>query len=111
MMAGTIFVAPNRTWAVASWAFHWVAEYLADHVEDKEATDYLREVIDSNMGLLSLKEDTGDFSPPVRQQILNLLQHELVPDAERRLPTENFDREGALNLLRQLADLAREASG
>lgn len=110
MMAGTIFVAPNRTWPAASWAFHWVAEYLADNLTDKDAIDYLREVVDTNMGLLSLKEDGGDFTPRARHQILNLLRNNLVPDAEQRLPTENFDREGALELLQQLADMARDAS-
>jgi len=109
-MAGTIFMAPNRTWPVASWAFHWVAEFLADNVEDKEAVDYLREVIDSNIGILSLMEEGGDFNASARRQILDLLQNKLVPDAERRLPSENFDRTGGLEVLQELSDMACEIS-
>jgi hypothetical protein len=39
MMSGIIFVAPNEHGPVASWAFHWVAEFLADNLEDLEAVD------------------------------------------------------------------------
>lgn len=39
---------------------------------------------------------------------MGLLANELVPDAERRLPAENFDREAGLEVLQQLARMARE---
>jgi hypothetical protein len=108
-VAGTIFLDSRRSWPVASWAFRWVAEFLADRIEDEQAVDYLRRVIDSNMGILGL-EESGDFSPAVRRQILHLLREDLVPDARVRLPSENFDREAALEILGQLANMAREVS-
>jgi hypothetical protein len=52
----------------------------------------------------------ADFPEPTRTTILRLLATELVPDARNRLPTEDFDRDGALRVLQQLADMAREAS-
>lgn len=80
-MAGTVAITRDDLWSVAYWAFHWVVEYLIDHVDDADIVSRLREIEDNNLGWVGL----DDFSVEQRQKILPILQHEIVPDAERRL--------------------------
>jgi hypothetical protein len=106
MMAGDIFLARDRHWTTASWAFRWAAEFLAASVNDDAIVARLRVIVDNNLNVI----DLDDFQPAERARILDLLQNKLLPDAERRLPTDDFDREGALEILKKLSDMAREVS-
>jgi len=105
-MAGDIFLTKDRHWATASWAFRWAAEFLAANVNDDAVVARLRVIVDNNLNII----DLDDFEPNERARILELLRNKLLPDAESRLPTEDFDREGALEILKELSDMARDVS-
>jgi hypothetical protein len=102
-VAGTVAITRDDLWSVAYWAFHWVVDYLIDHVGDADIVSRLREIEDNNLGWVGL----DDFSVEQRQKILPILQHEIVPDAERRLVPQDPDRERAISVIRELADMAR----
>ncbi|HEV8558309.1 MAG TPA: hypothetical protein VGR06_18210 [Actinophytocola sp.] len=107
MMAGDIFVSKDRHWAASSWNFYWAAEFLVNNVEDDKAAAWIREVIDEHIMIIDLD---GDFTPPARRLILRLLRDKLIPDAEKRFSPDDPERGGALKILRELADLAREVA-
>lgn len=102
-MAGTIAITRDDRWSVASWAFHWVVQHLIDHVDDGDAVSRLREIEEHNLGWVGL----DDFSVEQRQKILHILQREIVPEAEQRLLPQDLDRERAISVIRELADMAR----
>ncbi len=102
-MAGTIAVTRDVRWSVASWAFHWVVQYLVNHVDDEDVVSRLQEIEENNLGWVGL----DDFSAEQRQKILHILRQEIVPDAEQRLVLEDPDREHAINIIRELAEMAR----
>lgn len=104
-MAGDIFVSKDQHWTVASWAFYWAAEFLISNLDDEEAVAWIKEVVDEHIMVLNLD---ADFSKDARKTILSLLANELVPDAAKRLPTDDFDREAGLETLQQLAGMARD---
>lgn len=102
-VAGTIAITRDDRWSVASWAFHWVVQYLIDHIDDADAVRRLREIEEYNLGWVGL----DDFSEQQRRKILHLLQQEIVPDAEQRLLPQDPARERAISTIRELADMAR----
>lgn len=101
-MAGTVAITRDDRWSVPSWAFHWVVEYLIDHVDDADVVNRLQEIEELNLGWLGL----DDFSGEQRQKILHILQEEIVQDAEQRLLPQDLDREHAISVMRELAEMA-----
>ena len=102
-VAGTIAITQDDRWSVASWAFHWVIQYLIDHVDDADAVRRLREIEEYNLGWVGL----DDFSEQQRRKILHFLQQEIVSEAEQRLLPQDVARERAISIIRDLADMAR----
>ncbi|HVK23644.1 MAG TPA: hypothetical protein VM677_20005 [Actinokineospora sp.] len=103
-MSGDIWITKQLRWPVNNSLYHWVLEYLIDHVvTDADALAELEEIRDDNIGIVV----ADDFTQPVRATIVTALRDDLVPDAEKRLP-ELTGREGFLDALRRLADLAAE---
>jgi len=101
-MSGTIAVTFDDRWSTASWAYHWVLDYLIEHVADPEVTAQLREIDENNLGWVGLY----DFPEPTRSEMLGILADEIVPDAEQRLLPGKPERQGALDILREVQALA-----
>lgn len=101
-MAGTIAVTKDDRWSTASWAYHWVLDYLIEHVTDSAVTSQLREIDEYNLGWVGLY----DFAEPTRSEMVRMLADEIIPDAEKRLLPGKSEREGALDILRELQALA-----
>jgi hypothetical protein len=102
-MAGAVFVTQDLIWTASSSGLHWVGEFLFDHLEDPQAREYVREILDNNIGSLAL----DDFSPTARHQVLNLLRDELVDDARERLSPDPIRRQNYLEALQELEEMAR----
>jgi hypothetical protein len=99
---GTIEVQRNVRWSCAGWLFRWVLETLAAVVPASETSAKLREVIDENLGWLAL----DDLPLPERTKLRESIYSDLLAQAEDYLPADYEGREGALNLVRELAQLA-----
>lgn len=103
-MAGTIAITNTETWSVNSSAYHWVLDYLIEHVTNPDVKRQLQEIDDNNLGWVGLT----DFAEPHRSEMLHMLADQIVPDAERRLFPGNPDREKSIDVFRELRDLARQ---
>lgn len=103
-MGGIIALSPDTRWSVASWLYEWVARFIVQHVDDPGVAAKLQEVIDENLGWVEIPELPSE----VRRTILEKLRNELVPAAESQLPATLPDRQGTLELIRKLAELACE---
>lgn len=82
-------------------------EFLIKSIDDPAARNELLEIQDNNLGLV----DVADFDGDVQRQVLRLLRDDLVPDARQHLRPDIGDREGYLQVLQQLSDMARTAIG
>ena len=102
-MAGTIAITREDRWSVSNWAYHWVLDFLIRCVTDPELAAALIEINDLNLGWIEF----ADFDKSQREELLDLLVYELVPDAEALLVPENVDREEWINVLRPLQEIAR----
>ena len=102
-MAGTIAITRADRWSVSNWAYHWVLDFLIRRVTDPKLAATLSEIDDLNLGWVQLV----DFDKPQREELLDLLANELVPDAEARLVPENANREEWIDVIRPLQEIAR----
>ena len=93
----------DARWSAANWLFDWTVEFLAKDIDDSAAAARLREIIDDNVGWLNL----GDLSPDTRARLLRRMQTELVETADKTLPATLASRTAVLDLLRELAQLAK----
>lgn len=106
-MAGLIEI-DDEGWSVSSWLFRWVVTRVADNARvDRLVEMKLREIVDANLGGLSLNE-VDDLD---RLIILNWLADHLVGDAEKHLPMDMVQRDQALRYLEELAQVARDSRG
>lgn len=103
-MAGTIAITNTEAWSVNSSAYHWVLDYLIEHVTDTEVKQQLQEIDEVNLGWVGL----ADFPEPHRSEMLRMPADEIVPDAERRLFLGKPDREKSIDVFRELQALARQ---
>lgn len=103
-MAGTIAITNTKVWSVNSSAYHWVLDYLIEHITDPDIKRQLQEIDENNLGWL----DLGDFAEPHRSEILLMLTDQIVPDAERRIFPGKPDREKSIDVFRELQALARQ---
>src|SRR4051794_10616309 len=99
MMAGTVSLRDGKRWSAAGWLFDWVVQFLADNVEEPGLRSELRQIVDENLGWLGL----GDFGGDAERAMRELLRHRLVPAAEAAFAQDMGGREGAIELLRELA--------
>jgi hypothetical protein len=100
-MSGTIAIAPDVRWSAASWLFDWTLEFLAKDIGDATAAAHLREIVDDNIGWLSL----DDLSAEARTSLLRRIKTELVDTADKTLPAGLENRRAVLDLLRELVGL------
>jgi hypothetical protein len=102
-VAGTIAITSEDRWSVSSWAYHWVLDFLIHRVTDAKLAAALREIDDLNLGWVGL----DDFDKSQREELLDLLANELVPDAEIRLVPEKANRDEWIDVIRPLQEIAR----
>jgi hypothetical protein len=101
-MSGTIAVTPDKRWSAAGWLFDWTLEALARDLSDEAARQHLREILDNNLGWLSL----DDLPPAARAEALSKITTSLVQEADASLPGSVANRPAVLDLLRELARTA-----
>ncbi len=102
-MAGTIAITRDVRWSVSNWAYHWVLDFLIHRVTDPKLAAALHEIDDLNLGWVEL----DDFDESQRDELLDLLANELVPDAEARLVPEKANRDEWIDVIRPLKEIAR----
>src|SRR5262245_62129606 len=100
-MAALISLGPDLDWQASGGLFDWTLEFLIERLNNAEATDRLREIVDNNLGSLWL----SDLPPQVGQVALHLLADQLVPLGERTMPDNDY-KDQAISQLRGLATLA-----
>jgi hypothetical protein len=106
-MAGDVWLSAKDRWSANSSLYHWVLEFWISSLNDPVVVDALQEIRDVNIGLVNLE----DFDPKVQHQMRELLRDNLVKDAQMRLRADLPDRQGFIEALQELADLARTAAG
>jgi hypothetical protein len=102
-MSGTIALSPDTRWSAAGWLFDWIVRFLVQQVGDPGVSANLQEVIDENLGWV----DVAALPTGARRTIVEKLEHELVPAAERELPPTLPERQRVLDHIRELSELAR----
>lgn len=105
-MAGDVWLSKQAHWATNSSLYHWVLDFLISGVDDPTTVADLEEIRDANLGLVDLE----DFDPIVQRRMLELLRQNLVPDAQSRLRKDMPDREGFIEGLEELANMAQETN-
>lgn len=96
---------PSSPWA-GIWIaedielIEWVLEYLAPRMRDPAAADWLRTVVDDNLGSVWIP----DLSPDARDEIFGLLRGGLLEAAERELP-DGPGKAATMDQLRELVGL------
>jgi hypothetical protein len=101
-MSGTIVFAEGTDWTASSGIFNWAIDYLARTVDDEPTREALRVIDEQNFRWLNL----ADLSETGRREVLSKLADGIVTYSEEKLP-ETARREGALAMVRELAELAR----
>ncbi|MGQ0837132.1 hypothetical protein [Actinokineospora sp.] len=102
MMAGDIWITRETRWAANSSLYHWVLDFLIDHLDDPATVAGLEEIRDNNLGLVCAE----DFPSPARVDLISVIRDQLVSDAETRLPGNMAERDEFITELRRLAHLA-----
>ena len=95
MMAALIMVREGRDWQSSNALFDWILEFLIPRVTDEKTADWLRTIVDENLGSLWIP----DLPPETQEEIHTLLQGDLIRAAEHDLPP------AALDELRELVAL------
>src|SRR5690242_14772691 len=96
MMAALIMVREGRDWQSSNALFDWTLEYLIPRVTDEKTADWLRTIVDENLGSLWIP----DLPPEAQEEICTLLRAGLLGTAARELPDD-----AAVDQLRELVDL------
>jgi hypothetical protein len=95
MMAALIMVRDGRDWQCSGALFDWTLEYLIDRVSDEKTAEWLRTVVDENLGNLWIP----DLSTEAQGEIHDAIRGDLIAAAERELP------DAAVDQLRELVAL------
>jgi len=100
-MAGTVSLSSDVRWSAASWLFDWVLKTLALSIEDRELAASLIEIVDENLGWLSL----DDLSEEERAKIKQVAQKTLMKTAEQEFPKTMANRAQVIEHVRELIDM------
>jgi hypothetical protein len=100
-MSGTISLSSDARWSAASWLFDWVLRTLARNIKDAELSAFFTGLIGENIGWLSFDE----LTPHQQAEVRLAIRDSLIGTAEREFPEAMAGREGALGLLRDLANV------
>jgi len=104
-MAALILVKPDVDWQASSGLFDFAVEFLIPRMSDRAAADWMRTVVDNNLGSLWLTE----FSAQTQREVFELWRAGLLEAAERSIP-DSPGRASALAKLQELVDLTADAS-
>ena len=99
-MAALIVVRPGADWQSSGGLFDWTLEFLIPKLSDRKTAEWLRSVVDNNVGSIGIHE----FPRETQEEIVTLLRTALVPAAERELP-EGPAKAAAIDRLHELVDL------
>jgi hypothetical protein len=105
-MAGLIALRPGVDWTASGGLFDWTLEFLIARLRDEEAVDWLRQVVENNLGSVWI----GEFDLATQDEIVTHLRSELLAAAERELP-EGSHKPEALRSLQSLVDLTYQSAG
>ena len=86
-MAALIMVREGRDWQSSGALFDWTLEYLIPRVSDGKIAEWLRTVVDENLGNLWIPDLPAD----AQQEIYTLIRTELLAAGERDLPPAAVD--------------------
>jgi hypothetical protein len=101
-MAALIMVRDGSSWQASGGLFEWTLDYLIPRVGDEKTAEWLRTVVDDNLGQLWLP----DLPPEAQDEIRGLLvDPDLLTTAELDLP-DGPAKPHALSLLQELIALA-----
>jgi hypothetical protein len=81
-MAALIMVRPGRDWQSSGGLFDWTLEYLIPRLTDASTAEWLRTVVEENLGSLWIP----DLPYPAQAEIYTLLRADLLRAAEAELP-------------------------
>jgi hypothetical protein len=93
-MAALIMVREGCDWQASGGLFDWTLEYLIPRVTDEKTAEWLRTVVDENLGTLWIP----DLPAETQQEIYQLLRAGLLAAAVREVPA-------AVDQLRELVAL------
>ncbi|GIM93845.1 hypothetical protein [Paractinoplanes toevensis] len=80
-MAALIMVRPGRDWQSSGGLFDWTLEYLIPRLSDAATAEWLRTVIEENLGSLWIPDLPSD----TQTEIYDLLRAGLLRAAEKEL--------------------------
>jgi hypothetical protein len=81
-MAALIMVRPGRDWQSSGSLFDWTLEYLIPRLSDAKTAEWLRTVVEENLGSLWIPDLPSD----TQAEIYDLLRADLLRAAEKELP-------------------------
>ena len=82
MMAALIMVREGRDWQTSGALFDWTLEYLIPRLSDEKTAEWLRTVVDENLGSLWIP----DLPSVAQEEVYALLRAGLIAAAERDFP-------------------------
>jgi hypothetical protein len=94
-MAALIMVRPDRDWQSSGGLFDWTLEYLIPRLSDEKTAEWLRTIVDENLGNLWIP----DLPSEAQEEIYMLLRGGVVAAAAHELPPFAVDQ------LRELVSL------
>lgn len=104
-MAGAIVLSPDQMWMASNSPFRWVVDYLLEKISDSPAKDEIKNIAEHGYDIIDL-DNSDQFTPADRAEILRVLHEHLVADAEQRLPANLGGRDQYVCVLAELADQA-----
>ena len=87
-MAALIMVRPDRDWQSSGALFDWTLEYLIPRLADEKTAEWLRTIVEENLGMLWLP----DLPDEAREEIYDLLRAGVVAAAAHELPPAAVDQ-------------------
>lgn len=103
-MAGTIVSSDSHHWSAASWFFDWVITAIEDQITNPKLAERLREIVDHNLGVLSLP----DLPDDEREDLVRTIRGSFLETAKSSLPPDVPNGDRALVHLRLLVEFVSE---
>jgi hypothetical protein len=103
-VGGSIFLADDELWSVASWLFDWTLRTIADEVGSGPASDQILEVDRENLGSLVM----ADFTTEDASIILDVIRTRLLVRAESEFSDDMVQKPSSLEALGKLAALVSD---
>ena len=87
-MAALIMVRGDRDWQSSGGLFDWTLEYLIPRLADEKTAEWLRTIVDENLGNLWIP----DLPDEAQEEIYDLLRAGVVAAAAHELPPAAVDQ-------------------